>query len=1266
MAYSDIYIFRWQSTNGVDWEIHLQSSSGGSVQYRNLGKAPVLKKKHNGRIYGTSLEFFAECTVDREFTSLYTSDPQQYRVQLKRKVGNTFVYWWQGFVSPELYSEPAIAPPYDVDIIATDGLGELKQYTFEACGPQSLGEIFRLLLSYTGQTGFTTLYAASLDIVSQLTGTAENGDQLDAEDMFGIAEINIDYMAGKTCYEVLQYLLETLQACITYHNGGWLIYRENDLQIDMTGQIDLIDGRYKVGMDMYVGSMDDYDVWPIGNLTTIAVPALNEVSVVAPMHKWTPILNPEMSSDRDWTKGSDTLYDVIKRAYHFPASAFPQGGIYTTGDPRGPHEEWIKSDAPIIVEQTVHNVDLSEGGNFVLSLESEGLAEDDGAIVVYFYPDDSEQCFSLLHGFQLHWYPKQKTVALNYYMEDQRVTYGGLGEPAENTIEIPAFSWTGYETTGSLKIMIFPAGGCYVRSCYLYRPITKGFRDVANIGNGARGSDQEIEIAVGRMTSAMQQFAGYLRGVLVVNDDGDRYLVTLFADRIVNGVDFLKLTTLNRALSVAGVRVRTTGTLNTPAELAAMPFAINTADGTSIIETFSWDMLNDELQVDALTVPSSQISFSPVETVTDISGTGYAGVEASGGGGGASGVPGGTSTAEIYALNERVVAIESIIGEDEDHDAIVKPWIEYVEPEPEEGEEPEEDPEPVPVAHTRGLKDFRDLTFATDEVDPLPHLEIVKVVTGTAPNPTIKYYLHSRLAIVSDDDIVAGGRDQSSGGGGTNVVWGETSNGYRELIVGEYAAQQVAIPGHGHTVAEVFAGIGSSTPQQGQTVVWNGSSWGYGTAGGTQVQADWAQTDSSAVDFIKNKPDLATVATSGSYDDLSDKPNIPAAQIQSDWGQTNSSAVNFIKNKPTIPTHLGDLSETTTGTGSYHLTKSYKDLLNALAHFDDMFERVGSGTSADPYLIHAFYPLYSDGDIIAGGIGSGGGGGGGGAEYINQLEDVTIVNPTSRQALLYNSSTQIWENQTLQISDINGLSAAFGDYVTLDTEQAISGSKTFSSMIVASGGIKLGATGVICVPDGQATRDAIYITADYLGPGYAQKLGTSNNNWSQAHLGTTVIYAALKPNADVSIDLGTASRHWDKVFASGLYPAGATGNRLEYDPTIGGFKITGNLVATGDIVAGGTLGDDNTIEPSGSYISTIYTALAKTSGNSTSSVYIPELAAKVTNIAAGEKFLFKLGSQYWMEITGCFMAANYCDIFMGRYWFHQDPSSADYWTIQCL
>ena len=48
--------------------------------------------------------------------------------------------------------------------------------------------------------------------------------------------------------------------------------------------------------------------------------------------------------------------------------------------------------------------------------------------------------------------------------------------------------------------------------------------------------------------------------------------------------------------------------------------------------------------------------------------------------------------------------------------------------------------------------------------------------------------------------------------------------------------------------------------------------------------------------------DLATVATTGDYNDLTNKPTIPAAQVQADWDQADSDAVDYIKNKPTIPT----------------------------------------------------------------------------------------------------------------------------------------------------------------------------------------------------------------------------------------------------------------------------------------------------------------------------------------------------------------------------
>ena len=65
-----------------------------------------------------------------------------------------------------------------------------------------------------------------------------------------------------------------------------------------------------------------------------------------------------------------------------------------------------------------------------------------------------------------------------------------------------------------------------------------------------------------------------------------------------------------------------------------------------------------------------------------------------------------------------------------------------------------------------------------------------------------------------------------------------------------------------------------------------------------QVNSDWDAV--SGVAQILNKPSLAAVATSGSYNDLSNKPTIPAAQVNSDWDST--SGVSQILNKPTLAT----------------------------------------------------------------------------------------------------------------------------------------------------------------------------------------------------------------------------------------------------------------------------------------------------------------------------------------------------------------------------
>lgn len=74
---------------------------------------------------------------------------------------------------------------------------------------------------------------------------------------------------------------------------------------------------------------------------------------------------------------------------------------------------------------------------------------------------------------------------------------------------------------------------------------------------------------------------------------------------------------------------------------------------------------------------------------------------------------------------------------------------------------------------------------------------------------------------------------------------------------------------------------------------------------------------------------LATVATSGSYNDLSNKPTIPAAQVNSDWDAI--SGVAQILNKPTLGTMASESASDytkTSGLATVATSGDYDDLTN--------------------------------------------------------------------------------------------------------------------------------------------------------------------------------------------------------------------------------------------------------------------------------------------------------------------------------------------------
>lgn len=73
-------------------------------------------------------------------------------------------------------------------------------------------------------------------------------------------------------------------------------------------------------------------------------------------------------------------------------------------------------------------------------------------------------------------------------------------------------------------------------------------------------------------------------------------------------------------------------------------------------------------------------------------------------------------------------------------------------------------------------------------------------------------------------------------------------------------------------------------------------------------QANWTQNDSTQDDYIKNKPALAAIATSGAYSDLSGAPTLATVATSGDYDD--------LTDKPSIPTVSGTSGKIAKFTGA--------------------------------------------------------------------------------------------------------------------------------------------------------------------------------------------------------------------------------------------------------------------------------------------------------------------------------------------------------------
>ena len=698
MAYSIKYLFKFESAAGTTREIRvLKDGYSGDVIQRPLGRAPMLKKQQNGPVHGTSLEFYAECNVDREFIEFYTSNPKDYRVDLY--AGSTLL--WQGYITPELYSEPDIAPPYDVQVVATDGVGELKLYDYATQGTVTLRTLLSGLLSRTGLG--TDIYLIS----SLKPGSAGAGSLLEKT-------INLDYMAGRTCYEVLTYILDTLHATITWRKGAWILTRETNVTFT-NGKVRYFNtaGNSALLTDSVqaLGKMRVNPVWPVGQLSTVIDPAKNKVTVQAPWHTVTCLQNPEMTSDTAWAKYNSAAYNTGTGGYYFP---YPLSGT--------PQLRQQVSMAGIRVPLT-----LSVRATAATAAAGQGAPAEIGVALIYTVGGTSYHLRKETDG-GLEWLAGSDVPSGAIPPRGAPVDFtqalamwdAGRIEAEELKIEnIPAFMQNGAFPAGTLTVYIL--GYCAtVYGAYLDVVLPKGYQDILRLDNGARGEGSTVEIAIGRETADNAYYAAFLQGLLL--DSGN--LITSFSDaNFTTGMDYLAFIARDYALSVALPRAKVTGTVFLESSVQIPPLVFTKGLLDYWLETFAWNLYEDELEIEARTLPSASLT---VESETILESDGSTVSSFSGSGGSASSPMGGGGS-NYFEPNEDLQTLIQL-----------KSNYEYL-----------------------GARDGLFFTGG-DTSTPTPDLYV-----DTVNNQRV---IHSRLPFYSDSFISAGGISPGGGSAGGNAT----------------------------------------------------------------------------------------------------------------------------------------------------------------------------------------------------------------------------------------------------------------------------------------------------------------------------------------------------------------------------------------------------------------------------------------------------------------------------------------------------------------
>jgi len=420
-------------------------------------------------IFGSQAKVTMISETDFQYIELHTSNSRDYKLDIL-KAGNLD---WRGWVLPDLFSEPYIAPPYPVTITARCGLGELKETDM----PETMTKLLTGSSLVIDISNFVNLYTIIGNALLSIETDLDLNDCINVHHELSattndsaLYDTYIDLASYKdlSYYDAISDILKTFGARLYQQNGEWWITRVKeledilsvrkwDIRRPINNSFTLTETKlttFQIGKPVdspIVNNSPSLDILPAWKEFNIIQKTERKGSLLknSDFSEWTNLYDDNRDEAVDFELKEWESDDLDKISLKYEEDGTPLAYLPTTDLTSTP-----QSEPPIKISQTINNINVTVSqrfrfkfqiklyagsggttGNVIIKIKTNGLPFD-------YYLD-------LNSDGETEW----KTTSFQSFIEIEDIPVGRLNKPTSwENIQITT---PGVLSEGSLTVEIY-------------------------------------------------------------------------------------------------------------------------------------------------------------------------------------------------------------------------------------------------------------------------------------------------------------------------------------------------------------------------------------------------------------------------------------------------------------------------------------------------------------------------------------------------------------------------------------------------------------------------------------------------------------------------------------------------------------------------------------------------------------------------------------------------------------------------------------------